>query len=120
MSTHEGLALIWTPSAKTCAGFRERAAIASYPCRQRCWSQQGLPPDADDRAAQRDRGAVRGQGARRLGVKGVVVGQGDTYEAAVADLKSALQFHMETFGADTLKVDPPILEAFIAEAGVPA
>jgi predicted RNase H-like HicB family nuclease len=55
-----------------------------------------------------------------LGVKGVVVGQGDTYEAAVADLKSALQFHMETFGPDTLEVDPPILEAFIAEAGVPA
>ena len=54
-----------------------------------------------------------------LGVKGVVVGQGDTYEAAVADLKSARQFHIETFGADTLDVDPPILEAFIAEAGVP-
>ena len=31
-----------------------------------------------------------------LGVKGVVVGEGDTYEAAVADLKSALQFHLET------------------------
>jgi predicted RNase H-like HicB family nuclease len=55
-----------------------------------------------------------------LGIKGVVVGQGDTYEAAVADLKSALQFHLETFGADCLQVDPPILEAFIAEAGVPA
>ena len=55
-----------------------------------------------------------------LGVKGVVVGQGDTYEAAVADLKSALQFYVETFGVDTLEVDPPILEAFIAEAGVSA
>ncbi len=33
-----------------------------------------------------------------LGVKGVIVGEGDTYEAAVADLKSALQFHIETFG----------------------
>jgi predicted RNase H-like HicB family nuclease len=55
-----------------------------------------------------------------LGVKGVVVGQGDTYEAAVADLKSALQFHIETFGLGALEVDPPILEAFIAEAGVPA
>ena len=33
-----------------------------------------------------------------LGIKGVVIGQGDTYEAAVADLKSAIQFHMETFG----------------------
>ena len=55
-----------------------------------------------------------------LGVKGVVVGQGETYEAAVADLKSAMQFHVETFGPDALEVDPPVLEAFIAEAGVPA
>jgi len=36
-----------------------------------------------------------------LGVKGIVVGQGDTYEAAVADLKSAMQFHIETFGPNT-------------------
>jgi predicted RNase H-like HicB family nuclease len=50
-----------------------------------------------------------------LGIKGVVVGQGDTYEAAVADLKSALQFHNETFGGGALEVDPPILEAFIYE-----
>lgn len=55
-----------------------------------------------------------------LGVKGVVVGQGDTYESAVADLKSALRFHIESFGRDQLNVEPPILEAFIAEAGVPA
>ena len=53
-----------------------------------------------------------------LGLKGVVVGEGDSYEAAVADLKSALQFHAETFGPDTLAVDPPILEAFVAETGV--
>ena len=58
--------------------------------------------------------------AHPLGVKGVVVGEGETYEAAVADLKSALGFHLETFGADVLDVDPPIIEAFIAEAGVPA
>ena len=55
-----------------------------------------------------------------LGIKGVVVGQGDTYEAAVADLKSALVFHLETFGNNTPDVDPPIIEALIAEAGVPA
>jgi predicted RNase H-like HicB family nuclease len=39
-----------------------------------------------------------------LGVKGVVVGQGDTYEAAVADMKSALQFHVETFGSHAIRV----------------
>jgi len=54
-----------------------------------------------------------------LGLKGVVVGQGKTYESALADVKSAIQFHIETFGPETLEIDPPILEAFIAEAGVP-
>ena len=53
-----------------------------------------------------------------LGLKGVVVGQGDTYEAALADVKSAIKFHTETFGQDTVEIEPPILEAFIAEAGV--
>jgi len=54
-----------------------------------------------------------------LGLKGVVIGQGDSYEAALADVKSAILFHIETFGLETLEIDPPILEAFIAEAGVP-
>jgi predicted RNase H-like HicB family nuclease len=53
-----------------------------------------------------------------LGLKGVVVGQGDTYEAALSDVKSAIRFHIETFGDDVLNVEPPVLEAFIAEAGV--
>lgn len=50
------------------------------------------------------------------GIKGVVVGQGDTYEAALRDVKSALSFHIETFGPDGLELDPPVLEAFVAEA----
>lgn len=53
-----------------------------------------------------------------LGVKGVVVGQGDTYEEALSDVKSAIRFHIETFGKDVLAIDPPILEAFVAEADV--
>jgi len=53
-----------------------------------------------------------------LGLKGVVIGQGDTYEAALSDVKSATQFHLESFGSDALDVDPPILEAFVTEAGV--
>lgn len=32
-----------------------------------------------------------------LGLAGVVVGQGDTYEEALADVKSAVAFHVETF-----------------------
>ncbi len=53
-----------------------------------------------------------------LGVKGVVVGEGDTYEEALSDVKSALRFHIETFGPDVLEVEPPVLEVFIAEAGI--
>ncbi len=55
-----------------------------------------------------------------LGFKGVVVGQGDTFEETLSDVKSAIRFHIETFGKDVLDVDPPILEAFIAEAEVEA
>jgi predicted RNase H-like HicB family nuclease len=29
-----------------------------------------------------------------LGLKGIVVGEGDTYEEALADVRSAIQFHM--------------------------
>ena len=32
-----------------------------------------------------------------LGMKGVVVGEGSTYEEALADIKSAIRFHIETF-----------------------
>jgi len=53
-----------------------------------------------------------------LGLKGVVIGQGDTYEAALEDVKSAIRFHLESFGPDALEVDPPILEVFVAEAGI--
>ena len=53
-----------------------------------------------------------------LGLKGVVVGEGDTYEEALADVKSAIQFHIETFGPQVLEGEPAILEAFVAETGV--
>jgi len=52
-----------------------------------------------------------------LGLKGIVVGQGYTYEQALSDVKSAIRFHIETFGKEVLAVDPPVLEAFVAEAG---
>ena len=39
-----------------------------------------------------------------LGLKGVVVGQGDTYEEALSDVKSAIRFHIETFGKEVLDV----------------
>jgi predicted RNase H-like HicB family nuclease len=53
-----------------------------------------------------------------LGMKGVVIGEGETYEKALADVTSAIRFHLETFGEGSMELDPPILEAFIAEARV--
>lgn len=53
-----------------------------------------------------------------LGLKGVVVGQGDTYEEALSDVKSAIHFHIESFGETVLDVEPPILDAFVTEAGI--
>ncbi len=53
-----------------------------------------------------------------IGLKGVVVGQGDTYEEALADVKSAIRFHIKSFGDEVLDIDPPLLEAYIAEATV--
>jgi predicted RNase H-like HicB family nuclease len=49
-----------------------------------------------------------------LGLKGVVVGEGDTYEEALADIKSAIKFHIETFGEDAFETEE-IIETFIAE-----
>lgn len=53
-----------------------------------------------------------------LGLKGIVLGEGDTYEEALADVKSAIKFHVETFGSDVFEAESPVLEAFVAEAGV--
>jgi predicted RNase H-like HicB family nuclease len=55
-----------------------------------------------------------------VGTKGVVVGQGDTYDEALADVQSAIAFHLESFGSDALEDESPVLEAFIAETTVAA
>ena len=38
-----------------------------------------------------------------IGLKGVVVGEGDTYAQAVDDVTSAIKFHIETFGPEVLE-----------------
>ena len=35
-----------------------------------------------------------------LGMKGVIMGEGDTYQQALDDVRSAISFHIETFGND--------------------
>jgi predicted RNase H-like HicB family nuclease len=53
-----------------------------------------------------------------LGLKGVVVGQGDSYDEALSDVKSAIAFHLETFGDEVFQTDQPVIEAFVAEARI--
>ena len=51
-----------------------------------------------------------------LGLKGIVVGEGDTYEETLVDVKSAIYCHIKIFDEGVLKTESPILEAFVAEA----
>ena len=53
-----------------------------------------------------------------LGMKGVVVGQGDSYDKALADVTSAIRAHLQQFGSDSLATEGTALEAFIAEVEV--
>ena len=54
-----------------------------------------------------------------LGLKGVVIGEGDTYDAALADVRSAIKFHIESFSAEVIDAGQPVIEAFVAEAELP-
>ncbi len=59
---------------------------------------------------------IDGYVAYPVGLKGVVVGEGDTYDEALEDVKSAIQFHIETFGKDAFEQDDtPVIELFVAE-----
>lgn len=71
----------------------------------------------------RDMGVIvekhpEGYVAYPLGVQGIVVGEGDTYEEALADVTSAIRFHIETFGEGMLDVEPPVLDAFVTDTKV--
>ena len=55
-----------------------------------------------------------------IGVRGIVVGEGDTYDEALSDVKSAIAAHIETFGAEVIEAEDPALEVFVAEASVAA
>jgi Uncharacterised protein family (UPF0150). len=52
-----------------------------------------------------------------LGLKGVVVGEGNTYEEALSDVNSAIRFHIDTFGNEVFE-EGEVLEAFVTETGV--
>ena len=53
-----------------------------------------------------------------IGLNGVVVSQGDTYEEALTEIKSAIQFHLNTFGQKVFEYHDETLEAFVAETRI--
>ena len=53
-----------------------------------------------------------------LGLNGIVVGQGDTADDAIKDVKSAIRFHLESFGDEVLENQSPVLDAYVTEAEV--
>lgn len=53
-----------------------------------------------------------------VGLNAVIIGEGDSYEEALADLRSAVKFHIETFGMEDIEEQTTVLEVFIAETGV--
>jgi predicted RNase H-like HicB family nuclease len=53
-----------------------------------------------------------------IGLGGVVVGQGETFQEAVDSVTQAMAFHIETFGDEVLRDDDPVLEAFITETQI--
>ena len=52
-----------------------------------------------------------------LGLKGVVIGEGYTYGEALENVKSAIKFHIETFGEEVFESED-IKETFIAEVTI--
>lgn len=53
-----------------------------------------------------------------VGLRGVIVGQGQTLDEAVADVTSAIKFHLETFGPSELELHEPLLDVFVADTRV--
>jgi predicted RNase H-like HicB family nuclease len=53
-----------------------------------------------------------------LGLKGVVVGEGDTADEAINDVRSAINFHIETFGSESLEPEAEVIDAFLSETEV--
>jgi predicted RNase H-like HicB family nuclease len=54
-----------------------------------------------------------------LGLKGVVVAQGDSYDQALREVQSAVRFHLQTFGPEVLEEASEVEEVFTAETEVP-
>ena len=55
-----------------------------------------------------------------LGLKGAVVGEGESFESALADARSAAAFHIESFGKEAFDDQDDVMEAFVTEVSLSA
>jgi hypothetical protein len=55
-----------------------------------------------------------------LGLKAAVGGEGDNYDSALTDARSAAAFHIESFGKEGFEDEDEVTEAFIAESSLTA
>jgi predicted RNase H-like HicB family nuclease len=53
-----------------------------------------------------------------VGLKGVVVAQGDSYDEVLREIQSAIDFHIETFGKEVFEGEDIALDVFIAETQI--
>jgi len=53
-----------------------------------------------------------------LGLRGVVIGQGDTRDDSLADAQSAAKFHLETFGSEVVIEESQPIHAEVVEVGI--
>ena len=55
-----------------------------------------------------------------LGVQGAILGEGDTFDDALADAKSAVGAYVEEFGPEGLNIEAPVLEAVVVDGAASA
>jgi predicted RNase H-like HicB family nuclease len=53
-----------------------------------------------------------------LGLKGVIVAEGGTYEEALSNVESATCFHFEAFGAEAPDEKSAVTKVFIADSPI--
>ena len=53
-----------------------------------------------------------------LGLKGVVVAQGESYEEVLHEIRSAIDFHIDTFGKEVFEDEDMATDVFIAETQI--
>lgn len=53
-----------------------------------------------------------------LGLKGVVIGQGETFDEAVEEVTSGIRAHVEAFGPGVLEGEDEVMEVFVTRAAL--